>query len=291
MSIQLNCPECNGELHLNDRMAGRRVRCQHCDAVIKVPRNDQSALVGQLSVGDQANTPDQGTVDSEADDFSQDRIGTGQRPERTAAALAGALADLVAGGADEALEPSGGDRVSFAHDPVFDTPGHHHATDMPTLPPSLQADDSDDDPPKRAKRKEDELDMTPMVDVTFLLLIFFMVTASFSLQKSMAMPRQQSDLPSSAPPEEPPEEPDMVTVQIDEFGSFLVLASDWERETPGKQNLISALREAIAPFGGAVTLSIEVHEEAKLRYLVDCMDAGAICSFAEVKITQVEGFD
>ena len=32
---------------------------------------------------------------------------------------------------------------------------------------------------------EDELDMTPMVDVTFLLLIFFMVTASFTLQKSL----------------------------------------------------------------------------------------------------------
>ncbi|MFI4874992.1 MAG: biopolymer transporter ExbD, partial [Blastopirellula sp. JB062] len=29
--------------------------------------------------------------------------------------------------------------------------------------------------------EEDELDLTPMVDVTFLLLIFFMVTASFSL--------------------------------------------------------------------------------------------------------------
>jgi len=285
MSIQLNCPECNVELHLNDRLAGRRVRCQHCDAVIKVPQGEQA------SVGDQDNTPEQGLPDSIINDSAQESIGELEPQSHTVAALAGALANLVANGSEEPLEPSGGDRVAFAHDPIFDSPGHHHATDMPSLPPSLQADDSDDDPPKRTKRKEDELDMTPMVDVTFLLLIFFMVTASFSLQKSMAMPRQQSDLPSSAPPEEPPEEPDMVTVQIDEFGSFLVLASDWERETPGKQNLISALREAIAPFGGAVTLSIEVHEDAKLRYLVDCMDAGAICSFAEVKITQVEGFD
>ena len=29
------------------------------------------------------------------------------------------------------------------------------------------------------------MDMTPMVDVTFLLLIFFMITAAFNLQKSM----------------------------------------------------------------------------------------------------------
>ena len=33
--------------------------------------------------------------------------------------------------------------------------------------------------------EESGLDMTPMVDVTFLLLIFFMITASFSLQKSL----------------------------------------------------------------------------------------------------------
>ena len=252
MSIQVTCQACGGELNLNDRMAGRRVRCQHCDAPITVPDAVQAKVAESAS---EASVVEVEAVQAET------------------------------------LEPSGSDRVEFAHDPVFDSPKHHHATDLPTLPPSMQADEGEDDPPKRAKRKEDELDMTPMVDVTFLLLIFFMVTASFSLQKSMSMPRQQSDLPSSAPIEDPPEEPDMVTVQVDEFGSFLVMASDWERETPGKQNLISALREAIAPFSGAVTLSIEVHEEAKLKFLVDCMDAGAICSFAEVKITQVDGFD
>lgn len=36
--------------------------------------------------------------------------------------------------------------------------------------------------------EEDELDMTAMVDVVFQLLIFFMVTASFSLQKSIEVP-------------------------------------------------------------------------------------------------------
>ena len=35
---------------------------------------------------------------------------------------------------------------------------------------------------------EAELDMTPMCDVTFLLLIFFMVTAAFAMQKSFEVP-------------------------------------------------------------------------------------------------------
>jgi len=36
--------------------------------------------------------------------------------------------------------------------------------------------------------EEDDLDLTPMVDVTFQLLIFFILTASLSLQKAIAVP-------------------------------------------------------------------------------------------------------
>ncbi len=38
---------------------------------------------------------------------------------------------------------------------------------------------------KRIPIDLEEMDLTPMVDVTFLLLIFFMITASFSLQKTI----------------------------------------------------------------------------------------------------------
>ncbi|MFO0944768.1 MAG: biopolymer transporter ExbD [Planctomycetota bacterium] len=40
----------------------------------------------------------------------------------------------------------------------------------------------------RRRRKVEELDLTPMVDVTFLLLLFFMLTASYSMQKSIEVP-------------------------------------------------------------------------------------------------------
>ena len=39
----------------------------------------------------------------------------------------------------------------------------------------------------------DEMDLTPMVDMTFLLLIFFMITASFSVQKSIEFPPPSPD--------------------------------------------------------------------------------------------------
>jgi len=278
MSIEVICESCGALLHLNARLAGRRVRCQQCDAQITVP---EPAMV-------ESDSPATSDGENALDSLSTAAVSDAPVPDAPVPDAPVPDAQPIEG---EALEPSGGDRVEFAHDPIFDSPGHHSATDMPTLPPSMQSESEEDDPPKRAKRKEDELDMTPMVDVTFLLLIFFMVTASFSLQKSIAMPRQQSDAPSTTVKEEEEEDDDMVTVQIDEFGSFLVLASDWERETPGKQNLTTALREAISPFSGAVRLVIEVHEDAKLKYLVDCMDAGTICNYAEIQVTQVDGFD
>ncbi len=41
---------------------------------------------------------------------------------------------------------------------------------------------------KHRLKSDDGMDLTPMVDVTFLLLIFFMITASFSLQKTLEFP-------------------------------------------------------------------------------------------------------
>lgn len=46
---------------------------------------------------------------------------------------------------------------------------------------------------RRRIRTDDDMDLTPMVDVTFQLLIFFMVTASFALQKSIDVPTPDPD--------------------------------------------------------------------------------------------------
>ncbi|MBX3443607.1 MAG: biopolymer transporter ExbD [Planctomyces sp.] len=61
-----------------------------------------------------------------------------------------------------------------------------------SIPPEVRertAVEADDEAPQvRLKKREftaDGLDMTPMVDVTFQLLIFFMLTAAFSTQKSL----------------------------------------------------------------------------------------------------------
>ena len=48
-------------------------------------------------------------------------------------------------------------------------------------------------------RERKELDMTSMVDVVFLLLIFFMVTASFSISQCLEQPQANNEDPSPRP--------------------------------------------------------------------------------------------
>ncbi len=248
MAIHVQCSQCDAEHHVNDRFAGRQVRCPQCEALVDVPEREP----------EMEPVADDGVV-GDADDMNS-------------------LGDPTPAN-DLSAQEELADKQAVATDPA-------------AVPVAVVGeDDEDDEVPKRQPRQDDELDMTPMVDVTFLLLIFFMVTASFSLQKSIEMPRQQTDAPSSNPDPEETEELDSVEVQIDDRGSFLVMAADWERETPGKQNLISALREAVPGGSDAMKLVIKVHEMAKLQALVDAMDAGTIAGYTELQVTQVEEFD
>jgi biopolymer transport protein ExbD len=250
MSIEVKCLQCGASHHVNDRLAGRRVRCPNCDTVVHVEELDMAA-------------------GAQSDDVVEVEVEPVVMEVEPVVAAATVTAPM---------ESEATTRTSAA-------------AESSPRPPAYVDDEEIDEVLPRGNRPEQELDMTPMVDVTFLLLIFFMVTAAFSLQKSIEMPRQQTDAPSTSVVEEESEDLDMVEVQVDEFGSFLVMAPDWERETPGKQNLITALKEAIAGNTNGMRLVVKVHELAKLKSLVDAMDAGTLAGYAELEVTQVEEFD
>lgn len=138
-----------------------------------------------------------------------------------------------------------------------------------------------------------EMDMTPMVDVTFLLLIFFMVTAAFSLQKSFEIPTPREERPSTqvVTMDDFEDDPDYVVVRIDENSTFFISTADWdeEREAPSQQDLLINLKQARQSAESAPTkLLVIAHSDAWHEKIVMAMDAGTEVGIADVKLVTVD---
>jgi biopolymer transport protein ExbD len=133
-----------------------------------------------------------------------------------------------------------------------------------------------------------EMDMTPMVDVVFNLLIFFMVTASFSLEKAMAVPTPKSDQPSTAVQQVVEEDPDTITVRVDSHNTFRVICPEFDEEAPSDQELLSKLRAARASAPSANKLMVIAHGDAHNKKVVAAMDAGMTVGMDGIKLTTVE---
>ncbi len=152
------------------------------------------------------------------------------------------------------------------------------------------------DPPVQfrhgSNRSEPEMDMTPMVDVTFLLLIFFMVTAAFTMQKSFQVPTPKQDQTSTNTKtiEDFEENSDYVIVRVDEYNTFHVAAASWdeEEEAPSSQDLLIKLRKARGSETGATRLLVMASGEADHGKVVTAMDAGNEVGMEEVKLVTVE---
>ncbi len=140
-----------------------------------------------------------------------------------------------------------------------------------------------------------DMDMTPMVDVTFLLLIFFTITASFSVQKSFQRPAQKEQDASTQAVEPTAEDiADIVTVQVDEFNAYSVITADWDRVAGSKQDLIVALNEAHESNASGSTptkLVIQAHENCIHAAVISALDAGREAQFENFEVNTVEQFD
>jgi biopolymer transport protein ExbD len=140
--------------------------------------------------------------------------------------------------------------------------------------------------------REAKMDMTPMVDVTFLLLIFFMVTAAFNLQKSLDVPTPKPDQPSeNVQQRDPQEDPDLVTVQVDRFNTFRVITTDWDVEAPSVPEMLIKLREATQGNSQGrkpSTLLVMASPEALHEKVVAALDGGTAEQMAKIQLMMME---
>jgi len=142
----------------------------------------------------------------------------------------------------------------------------------------------------RMEPPEDVMDMTPMVDVVFQLLIFFMMTAAFSLQKSLEVPPPdpKDETAQSQTLEELENENDFVIVRIDRENVVTVEG----RDAPSEQDLLTKLREARNgdASGRASRSGMLVLADPACRHetVVRALDAGNAVGMERIRLATVE---
>jgi biopolymer transport protein ExbD len=158
----------------------------------------------------------------------------------------------------------------------------------------LESQDENQVQLKQRNPVDSEMDMTPMVDCTFLLLIFFMVTASFAMQKAeQVAPPRDNDPSTQVVEQEVDNESEYVVVRIDSNNYFHVQVGNEFREEPSKQGLIVTLREARETGIDGVTptrLRIIAHGDSSHDRFVAAIDAGIAVGMEEIKseITEMD---
>jgi biopolymer transport protein ExbD len=133
-----------------------------------------------------------------------------------------------------------------------------------------------------------EVDMTPMIDCVFLLLIFFLVTAAFALQKSKELPAPEQEKSTQARTvEEIESDDDYIIVRIDQNSDIWMESS----QIPSQQDLLIKLREALEKprsqgKRSPTNLLVLANGDAVLEVVVSVLDAGTAVGIEHVRLAQ-----
>ena len=128
-------------------------------------------------------------------------------------------------------------------------------------------------------RTQPEVNLTSLIDVVLLLLIFFMVSTSFVKQSQIAISLPQAD--SAAVVEEVPEQ---IDIMITETGTFLVNG----RELINSR--VETIRNALQMVSGGnngLPLTISADANAKHQDVVTAMDIAGRLGFTRISIATV----
>ena len=129
-----------------------------------------------------------------------------------------------------------------------------------------------------SRRREDSPDitLTPLIDVVFLLLIFFMVSTTFSQYSQLEI-----ELPEASTEEEEQEQPQNIEIAVDVKGNYYVNG----RQLVNSQlvTLKQAMREA-AGKQKAPTIVISADANTPHQAVVTAMDAARQLGFTHLSL-------
>jgi len=128
-------------------------------------------------------------------------------------------------------------------------------------------------------RTQPEVNLTSLIDVVLLLLIFFMVSTSFVKQSQITLSLPEAD--SAAIVEEIP---DQIDIMITETGTYLVNGRELINSRP------ETIRNAIQKVSGgnsSLPLIISADANTKHQNVVTAMDVVGRLGFVQVSIATV----
>lgn len=134
---------------------------------------------------------------------------------------------------------------------------------------------------RRTRREEVGVNLTPLIDVVFLLLIFFMVSTTFTRETQL-----QLDLPESASGE-PVENQNLEQIEVLVSAAGEVTINGKSLISPNLDSLQTALqREA----GGNNSLPVVITADAKASHqsVITVMDAAGQQGFSRLRLTTNE---
>lgn len=138
----------------------------------------------------------------------------------------------------------------------------------------------DDDPGFVARKvaiESDEMDLTPMVDVTFLLLIFFMITASFTMQKCFNVPPATTKEGVTSITIEPPET-GAVRVEVDHDNVVFVEG----RRATNYDEVLALLKAEKNTSTGITDVNLIIDPEAIFEMRIIVIDAATQAGFQKI---------
>lgn len=133
----------------------------------------------------------------------------------------------------------------------------------------------------RRKRKHQdegdkaEIDLTPMLDVVFIMLIFFIVTASFVKERTLNVNVPEN---ADAPPPPPTNENKTILVMVDAQNEVFI---DGRRVDIRSVRSLIAQKNAANPGGGVV---VRAHEESSTETYVKIADASRDANVMDVSL-------
>ena len=133
------------------------------------------------------------------------------------------------------------------------------------------------------QRTQPEVNLTSLIDVVLLLLIFFMVSTSFVKQSQITIRLPEAE--STAIVEEVPEQIDIMST---EAGTYLV--NGRERINTRPETIRNALQK-ISAGNNQLPLTISADANAKHQHVVTAMDVAGRLGFVQISIATVNETD